>query len=660
MRHRLGAAPTLGRDPLRLGSHRDVPARRLDDDRTGTPDQAGVGGYRGWVKRKVVWIAASVAVLVAIVALTWWGYSRAKQFEALATTGKSDASAALKSLEAKDAASALASFQKAKSEFGQARDLLGPTWLHGLPWLGHQLATADNLTTIGFEGSSAGAEMTELLVGAASVDGGHGLNEVLSKARPHLDSALSSFTVVAQRSEQLSTDGLVPPLADAVQQFEKLIAPLKPLLGRSQEFLDLERYFFSADHRFLLLSQNNAQLRPSGGFIGTYGLVSLGPSGFKLERFEDVYKLPGARSDMPVPEGMGTRAVYFHLANWWLDFPTTGLTMAELWDTIIPAQPKVDGVIAIDLPTIRNLLKVLGPISVPGVNGKLTAKNVFELLSYAVEVEYSGDQGDEGKKNAVVSLAGAVMKRLMTLTEAEFLPVMQALGTSANEKHIQLYLKDAFAQAAMVTAGWSGAIAPSADTTDVVAVANAVMRRPAKSNLGVSKELTYDVTLNAQGGADTTLVLGYTKSADNPLRSLQDVFNNLARVHRATGTTLTGGGKQIETLNDAVGLPTFANSFRLDSGDSTSVTMKAQVPNALRQDSEGTWHYRLLLVKQADLENTRAAVNVRIPDGWTVSAASAVLRVSGTDLPVATADGKVTLQALLSQDILLDLTLTPG
>ena len=141
--------------------------------------------------------------------------------------------------------------------------------------------------------------MTELLVGAASVDGGHGLNEVLSRAHPHLDAALTSLTVVAERSQRLSPNGLVPQLADAVGKVQKLLEPIQPLLSRSQAFLDLERYFFSTDHRFLLLSQNNAQLRPSGGFIGTYGLVSLGPSGFKLERFEDVYKLPGAAVTCP-------------------------------------------------------------------------------------------------------------------------------------------------------------------------------------------------------------------------------------------------------------------------------------------------------------------------------------------------------------------------
>lgn len=453
--------------------------------------QLGLAAIVARVKRRGVWIIVAV-VAVVIAALSWGAYSQARQFEALAKAGRTDVSAAMKSLNAQDMSGALASFQQAKAEFGQARDLLGPDWVQGVPWLGHQLVAANHLTTIGLEASSAGAEVTQLVSPAGQTVGKDRITQALASAGPHLDAALTSLTVIAARADSLSAEGLVPPLADAVQQVHGMLKPIEPLLTRSQALLTLERFVFSADHRFLLLSQNNTQLRPSGGFLGTYGVVSLGPSGFRLDRFEDVYKLPGARSDMPVPAGMGTRRVYFHLANWWLDFPTTGRTMVELWDTVTPPQPSIDGVIAIDLPTIRNLLEVFGPISVPEVNGQLTADNVFERLSNAVQVEYSGGQGDKGKKNAVISLSEAVMDHLLTLSDKEFAPILQALATSANEKHVQFFLTDSVAQAATVAVGWAGAIAPSDSITDVVAVANSVMRSPAKSNLGVSKKLSYD------------------------------------------------------------------------------------------------------------------------------------------------------------------------
>lgn len=129
----------------------------------------------------------------------------------------------------------------------------------------------------------------------------------------------------------------------------------------------------------------------------------MGSSGFRLEKFEDAYKLPKDRSGLPVPEGMNKKRLHFILGNWWLDFPSTGKTMVELWDAFTPRQPAIDGVIAIDLPTIRDLLTVFGAIKVPEVDDPLTAANVVERLSYAVEIEHA-PRGDDRKAAVVVSL----------------------------------------------------------------------------------------------------------------------------------------------------------------------------------------------------------------------------------------------------------------
>lgn len=70
------------------------------------------------------------------------------------------------------------------------------------------------------------------------------------------------------------------------------------------------------------------------------------------------------------------------------------------------------------------------------------------------------------------------------------------------------------------------------------------------------------------------------------------------------------------------------------------------------------WHYRLLLAKQADLVDTTAVVEVKVPYGWKVSGSAAWFRVSGTVLGT-TGDGTVVrLSTPLKQDVLLDVTLT--
>lgn len=115
---------------------------------------------------------------------------------------------------------------------------------------------------------------------------------------------------------------------------------------------------------------------------------------------------------------------------------------------------------------------------------------------------------------------------------------------------------------------------------------------------------------------------------------------------------------RIDVIDDATGLPTFASRFTLASGASRNVKIAAHVPGAIRQENDGR-HYRLLIAKQADLENTEAAVTVRIPDGWKIETAKAAFRVTGSEVTVAAGEGSVIVRTPLEQDLLLDVTLSP-
>jgi hypothetical protein len=597
-------------------------------------------------------------VVIGLVAVGVWGLQRANDFEALARAGKSDAKAALHSLDAKQVPAALASFLKAKDEFGKARDLLGPDWVRGLPWLGHQVTVADTLATIGYEGSSAGGEMAQLLASADSASGDDRVNQVLRLSRPHLDAALVSLTTVTRLAADLGTDGLVPPLATAVTELQAQLKPLTPLLQRSQSMLDLERYLFSTQHRFLLVSQNSAELRPTGGFMGTYGLVEFGPDGFVLTKFTDVYQLPRDTLNLPLPirGPVGYSHFSFQDSNWWIDFPTSAKVMNQFWLNL--KQPKIDGVVAIDIPTIRDLLKIFGPITVPESAVPLTADNVLEQLTYLVEFD-NGGAPDKSlrKKQAALSFAAELLRQITHLSNDQFLPTMNALATSTNEKHVQLSFNDATAQAALLALGWGGAIDPPAGTTDLLAVSNGVIKA-SKANIGVTKTLDYAVALQADGTADTNAKLGYKKSSLQLLGVPRQWMGNYVRVHRGVGTTeVAAGSTAFETLEDATGLPTFGDYFRLEPAAAANLVLHSAVPQAMRPADGDTWHYQLLLVKQADLANTAATVTVTAPAGWKVSGSSASFRVSGTAVPVTAGPGSVSVKTPLKQDLVLDVTL---
>lgn len=623
------------------------------------------------MKRAAWWIVAAV-VVVAVIAVGWWGYRQAKDFEALARAGKADASAALKSLEGGDTAAALAGFDKARDEFTRARDLLGPSWLRGTWWLGDQLDAADDLATIGVEGSTAGAEGVRLLDEASAVTGPDRLGRLLTLARPRLDASLTSLTVVAGRYDRLSADGLVGPLAEAVTDARDRLAPLRPLLARSDALLGLERYLYAGDHRFLVVAQNSSELRPTGGFMGTFGLIRVGPRGLELESFADVYTLPRDTLDEPLPEGgqVTYHHFYFRNSNWWMDFPTSAQMMHKFWANM--RQPSIDGVVAVDIPFLQALLRVHGPITVPEERRPITAENAMLLLNEVVQYERSGQASRSERKLAIISLVDALFDWMTRLPADRTLPLAEALAAAGQQKHVQAYFTDPTAQAAMTSIGWSGALAPPEGTTDLVAVSNGVIK-PSKANFGVSKTLDYVVTLNTEGSADTTLRLGFVKSAKKLLGVPQQWLANYTRVHRLAGTTSAGKLEDgFARLIDATGLPTFGRYFRLDPGESTSIALRSHVPHAVQQGVAPTVpgepgtaspatgevsHYRLLLAKQADLTDMQAAVSVQVPKGWTVVASTAWLRNSGEVLPTTVAGDRVTLATPLSQDVLLDVTL---
>ena len=54
---------------------------------------------------------------------------------------------------------------------------------------------------------------------------------------------------------------------------------------------------------------------------------------------------------IPKPTGarMGGKYLKLRDANWWLDYPTSAATVLTMYDHLEVPQPKVDGVLAIDL-----------------------------------------------------------------------------------------------------------------------------------------------------------------------------------------------------------------------------------------------------------------------------------------------------------------------
>ena len=621
-------------------------------------------GYPWSMRRPTRWIIGAIVVALLVAAVAVAGVLWAKSVQTAAATGRAQAAAGVKSLAAQDATAAASQFAAASRTFASAKRSLGPEWFVGVvktvPYAGRQYRAAQSLVEIGLDGSKAGAELAQALressASAAATSPAGKFAVLLGSGRHNVEAALAALSDAEDRAAGLPADGLLPPLAKAVTSVKATLGEAAPFLARSHALLDMESYLFSGNHRLLVVSQDGAELRPTGGFAGSFGLIDVGSTGVRLEAYEDVYVLPDPPGIVPPPAGaFMTKDFGFRDANWWLDFPTSARAMLGFWRTY--QQPQVDGLIAIDTVAMKSLLAATGPVHVPNYGETFTAANLLGRLLYLVEVEGAGRSD---RKGVLTALATQLEARMLGAGPAELAKSAMVLGTAADAKHVQLYFTDPHVEAAVQSLGWSGQVAPPSGTTDVLAVSDA-MNRGSKVNIAMYKNIDYQVELRPDYSAETTLALSYANTGPYPMTT-RTIFGDWLRVYRAPGTVLPSAGPSGEktVTTEEFGFPAEVRQLSLHRGQSRVETLSARVPDALRADagqagaSGGGLHYQLHVVRQDDLVDVPLSVTVTAPPGWRVAGASARLTASGKALPTAVAGDRAHLAIPLSGDI--DLT----
>lgn len=604
-------------------------------------------------------VALVVVILGALIGL------RIRDFAHTAALGKSQAVAGAKSLAAMDATSAVSHLEAAARAFESAKQSLGPEWVSGvvgwIPWAGHQYSTARTLADMGAGGSHAALELAKVLqrasVRTSTAQAGRGFAGIAS-GHTEIERSIAVLLDIAERGSALSLDGLVPPLADAVRSIQAALREAGPGAARARAMLPLLTYLLSSEHRILVVSQNGAELRPAGGFAGSFGIIEIGPAGVRLDEYKDVYTLPDPAGRVKPPLGARMTGDFsFRDANWWLDFPTSARAMLGFWSAY--RQPPVDGLVIIDTVTMRELLAATGPVTVPSFKETFTSANLLDRLLYLVEVKRGGMSD---RKDVLGALAAQLETRVLKAGPADLMKISRALGTAADEKHLQMYFTDTAAQAGVQALGWSGRVTAGDGSTDLLAVSNA-MTKPGKVNVAMRKSIAYEVGLRADRSADTTLVLGYANTGAYR-KVLPPDFRDWLRVYRLPGTvfpTTSPRGRKTATVTEFA-FPAEVRTFTLHRGQSRTETLAAVVPEAMApvsstSVSSDAAHYRLLVIRQADLEDVPTTITVMAPPGWRITGASARYTASGGTVPVTREPGRVRVAVPLRGDLELDVRL---
>lgn len=304
-------------------------------------------------------------------------------------------------------------------------------------------------------------------------------------------------------------------LHTALNEFRGHTLTAKALLSIAPDLLGVgER------RKYLVLFQNNMELRATGGFIGSFALMSL--ENGKLYDFvvHDVYSADGqlkghVEPPWPIKEYLGEANWYMRDSNWDPDFPTSARRAEWFLDKTM--QLEVDGTIGLNVYTLAELLRALGPINIPDYNEEINADNVFERAEYHSEVNFF--PGSTQKKEFLSSVADSLFQSLENLSVEEALPIARALAKSIDEKNTTIALSSENTNRALSALGWNGELR-SPPCPDLGGECYSDYLMLVDSNFGVNKanyflrrQLSLTLTIDANRRVEHTLLASYQNIA---------------------------------------------------------------------------------------------------------------------------------------------------
>lgn len=452
--------------------------------------------------------------MLGVLWLGWSAWSVYRDLSA-ARMAASDLETALRDQDGQGAQQALTSLQDAATAAADRSG--GPTWdvLGLLPVVGGDVDAVSVMSETLREVSGDGLTplvraLRDLERGTFDPQGGRLPLAEIAELAPRLERSQSSFDRAATLLAEIDDDLLLGRVAEARDQLDEAVAEGLDRLGPARRATRLLPPMLGADgpRRYLLVLQNNAEVRSTGGFAGSTFLLETDDGEIDL-----VEPVAGNTFEFLEPPGLpltdAERALFtdraatrFVDANFIPDFPRA----AELWRTRYEQRfdTNVDGVISTDPVTLSYLLAGEEPITVQGVS--LTAGNVVqELLSttYARLVDPAAQ--DEFFKQA----GAAIFDTLLDDPDPQTL--INGLRRSVEEGRTAVVSMDDREQDLLADGGLTGAL-PATD--GVLEVGVYVNDTTATTGSKLSYYLEHTATVETTGCAE-----GVTVRAGLDLRS---------------------------------------------------------------------------------------------------------------------------------------------
>lgn len=414
--------------------------------------------------------------------------------------------------------------------------------------------------------------------------------------------------------------------------------------------------------RYLIVFQNPTELRPTGGFIGSFAIVDIENGEVKNLQVPagGSYDLQGSLKKhlrAPLPLNIINPRWQFQDGNWFPDFPTSAQKLE--WFLEKSQGPTVDGVIAVNSTLLPELLAVVGPVKIKDSGTELTAENALATVRESINV--AAGENDTKPKQIIANAAPAVIETLKAGKAEHFLPVITTLLKALENRDIQLYARDEELQNRITEFGWDGAIRdnPGADYLSVIATniggqkTDSLIDQTIDHQAKIDPDGTVTVTVHIkrqqrrsgkefEGGPNVSYLRYYVPNGSTIVSAKGFTFpaESLFRAPEPwdqTDTDLTSIEQEIgidpksgTRITKEFGHTVFGNWMITQPSGTSESAISYTLPNKIAPkepegigkvasyfyDSGRPSSYSLYLQRQSGATNTTVTSRVILPEGW--------------------------------------------
>jgi len=433
----------------------------------------------------------------------------------------------------------------------------------------------------------------------------------LYQSAPELNGMQANLELALMDLNKIQYNGILLPAKGKIEDVKTKVRTaadlLKQAIPMSQVLPALAGY--PKPSTFLVLLQNSDELRPTGGFLGTYGILET-ESG-DINRFEthDIYHM-----DMPVKDLVNldppapiktylNKKWYMRDANWSPDWPSAARQIEWFYKTENNLLPKAnqinnfngefDGVIAITPKLVIDLISITGPIIIDGE--EYNDRNFTDLLQYKVEKGYA-ELGTPSwqRKETIGKIVKEMKIRLLNLPASEWRSVLDTFNINLAKKNVLLYLNDPALEDIIKEQQWAGDI--KYVNSDYLMVVDANMAS-LKTDAVMNRIIDYKVK-ETTAGLIATVTINYAHEGKVDWKT--DRYQSYTRVYVPKGSALikaTGHANENVDIKDEFDKTSFGLYLKVDPESIADLTIEYRLPERLNSQVKNG-NYGLFVQKQ--------------------------------------------------------------